>query len=265
MHPHVKTLPMNLAGNDYVVGDIHGAYDLLFSAVNASGLDPARDRLILVGDLGDRGKYSKLARSLLLEPWVHAVRGNHEEIFLDLYAAGEPDPKLLEFHVEKNGLGWTLELTAQERAQFCAAYAALPYAIEVPTKRGDVGIVHAEVPPGMTWPYFVKKLKAGDRLTMKSALWGRERVKQRIHAGVPGIGRVFCGHTVQDNVRRLGNVYLIDTAAVYRNLGYDEGCLTMADVMTKTAIIQAPRKKDAQVHLLTGIGTGLFGNYATSN
>lgn len=265
MHPKVKTLPINLAGNDYVVGDIHGAYDLLFSAVNASGLDPARDRLILVGDLGDRGKYSKLALTLLREPWVHAVRGNHEEIFLDLYANGEPDPELLEFHVENNGLAWTLELTAQERAQFCAAYAALPYAIEVPTKRGTVGIVHAEVPPGMTWPYFVEKIKAGDRRTMKSALWGRERVKQNIHAGVLGVGRVFCGHTIQDNVRRLGNVYLIDTAAVFRNLGYDEGCLTMVNVLAQTTLVQAPRKKNPQIHVLTSSSSFPFGNYAKPN
>lgn len=51
----VKILSPNLKGKDYVVGDIHGCYSLLYTKLTQLGFDFSKDRLISVGDLCDRG------------------------------------------------------------------------------------------------------------------------------------------------------------------------------------------------------------------
>ena len=86
----VRRVPEAL-GRDFVVGDIHGAFDILMKALEAVGFNPKTDRLFSVGDLVDRGNYSQLALEFLSEPWVFAVRGNHEQMLLDMYASGKVD------------------------------------------------------------------------------------------------------------------------------------------------------------------------------
>ena len=49
-------LGVNLLGKDYVIGDIHGAYDELMYGLGRVEFNPDKDRLIAVGDLIDRGK-----------------------------------------------------------------------------------------------------------------------------------------------------------------------------------------------------------------
>lgn len=41
--------------NIFVVGDLHGCYTLLMNELDKVSFDPARDLLISVGDLVDRG------------------------------------------------------------------------------------------------------------------------------------------------------------------------------------------------------------------
>ena len=53
--PHLKTLPPNRAGRDFLLGDLHGMMDELTAAMQAAGFDRSRDRIISVGDLIDRG------------------------------------------------------------------------------------------------------------------------------------------------------------------------------------------------------------------
>ena len=48
----------NTHGRDFVVGDIHGCFDLLQQALDEAAFNPDRDRLFSVGDLIDRGPQS---------------------------------------------------------------------------------------------------------------------------------------------------------------------------------------------------------------
>ncbi len=66
------------------------------------------DRLLSVGDLIDRGDGSHRCARFLAQPYVHAVRGNHEDMLLDLYKDGEPVPAVLMFAARSNGFGWWL-------------------------------------------------------------------------------------------------------------------------------------------------------------
>lgn len=240
--PRVLRLPMNERGRDFVVGDIHGAYDYVLQAMGQVGFDPACDRVISVGDLVDRGAGSWRCAKFLDQPYVHAARGNHEDMLLDMYANGEPPAAALRWAAERNGLGWWLQQSPENRREILARFERLPIAIELGTPRGLVGFVHADVPDGLSWQDFLARLEAGDPPAIQTALWGRTRVQSENCRGVPGVGRVFVGHTPRwGGLQRYGNVYAVDTGAVFAELGIQKnGRLTFADVMTKTSVLAAP-------------------------
>ena len=251
-------------GRDFVYADGHGSFHLVKRALDAVQFNPSIDRLFVVGDLVDRGRYSQAVLEFLREPWVFVVRGNHEQMVLDLYASGTLDEELLAFHVENNGMGWWLETPQDRREAILDLFAQLPVAMEVETTRGTVGLVHAEVPVGMDWPTFVTKLEAYDHHTIQSALWGRVRAKSGDTRGVRGIDRIFSGHTPQfGGARRLGNCYIIDTGAVFGDQGMAGGKLTVANMACKSGIITGGRPRTLPlVDLFEDVGTGPFGDYA---
>jgi serine/threonine protein phosphatase 1 len=87
--------------------------------------------------------------------------------------------------------------------------------MEIETGRGRVGIVHADIPEGMSWPVFTAALETGDAAARQTALWSRRRADARVTAPVEGIDRVVCGHTITPDrmIHRLANVWFIDTGA----------------------------------------------------
>lgn len=241
----------NEQGRDFVVGDIHGAFDLVLKAMKQAQFDPAVDRLFSVGDLIDRGAGSHRCVKFLAQPYVHAVRGNHEDMLLELYANGEPDPAVVDFMVSRNGLGWWLAVPETQRREVLAAIAELPLAIEVETVRGTVGLIHADVPEGMSWGEFIADIGAGNSKTIETCLRGRDRIHSNNAEGVQGVGRIFVGHTPQwGGLKRYGNVYALDTGAVFGEQGVkDGGCLTMARLVMKTESLTVPRKAVSLVDL----------------
>lgn len=240
MSGRVKRLPVNRDGRDFVVGDIHGAYDAVIEAMKLAAFDREVDRLFSVGDLTDRGAQSIRVLRFLRQPFVHAVRGNHDDDFAQLSLQ---EIRLLA-GINFNGLGWALKHSDDELLAIQASLRDLPLVMEVDTPRGKVGILHAEVPRGMDWPTFVAAVESGDKDVIDSCLTGRERIHSRDERGVDGIGRVFVGHTVMEaGASRLGNVYAIDTGAVFRELRPDDESvgLTMAELTFSTgSLLQTP-------------------------
>jgi serine/threonine protein phosphatase 1 len=55
--------------NIFVVGDLHGCYTLLMNELEKVSFDPARDLLISVGDLVDRGAENVECLDLITMPW----------------------------------------------------------------------------------------------------------------------------------------------------------------------------------------------------
>jgi serine/threonine protein phosphatase 1 len=231
----VSTLPENKRGRDFIVGDIHGHFDLLDQALDAVQLNPDKDRLISVGDLINRGPQSKRCLEFLGQPWFHAVRGNHEVFFNQSFKNGRPSVEMPEdmFHP---GLKWAFNEGAEKIHSMEEAFARLPLAIELETRRGPVGIVHADIPPGMNWKTFKQHLDANDPETIRTATDGRERINSGNKAGVDGIGRVFFGHTPRHSgkIQRLGNCYYLDTAATYMAEGKNpHGSLTLVEAIAR--------------------------------
>ena len=217
----------NDAGRDFVVGDIHGMFAHLHSLLGDVGFDPSADRLFSVGDLVDRGPGSAAALEWLERPWFHACRGNHEQFVLD-----SGDPGIRDLWINYNGGGWWLGVDEAAAARFREAFVNLPLAMEVETASGIVGIVHADVPPLVTWRRFMELLEAHDRDAALYALWSRNRIMDR-GPRVPvsgGVERVYCGHTPTRATLRLGNVHYIDTGAAYVYHGHTGASLTAVQI-----------------------------------
>jgi serine/threonine protein phosphatase 1 len=125
-------------------------------------------------------------------------------------------------------------LSKADRRAVVSRLKRLPLVIEVPTPRGNVAFLHADVPRGMIWSDFRAALESKPETVRQTVLWGRSRIGREDGSGVPGIGRVFVGHTPQWNgLRRYGNVYAIDTGAVFGWRGLD-GHLTCVNIQSST-------------------------------
>lgn len=235
----VLRLQQNERGRDFVVGDIHGAYDLVLQAMRQVNFDGERDRLFAVGDLIDRGPDSWRCVRFLRKPYVYSVRGNHDDALVGLYEDGEPSQQVLEVVARHFGMQWWLTTEPPLRAEILEALAQLPFAIEVQSRRGTVGIVHGDVPAGMHWSSFLDHVARGTPYVLEDALEGRNRILSGDDSGVPGVGRLFVGHTTRrGGAKRYGNVYAIDTGAIFNVLqGKDHYGLTMTQLAAATAQI----------------------------
>lgn len=214
----IQHFARNTAGRDFAAGDIHGCFDALEQGLARIGFDEQRDRMFSVGDLVDRGSRSEEAIDWIAKPWFHAVRGNHEQMAIGVAAGRHGMDNYI-----MNGGGWFLALPDERQQLIARVFETLPYAIEIDTSRGRVGIVHADI-GGDSWDEFVAELTGADsnnkrkRIT-EICLWSRSRV-QAASAGYPTIRirdleRLIVGHTPMKVDTWLENVHYIDTGAVY--------------------------------------------------
>ena len=253
--PRIVTLPENTKGRDFVVGDIHGCFELFEKALAAVGFDPQKDRVISVGDLVDRGPESPQCLYYLNQPWFHAIRGNHEEILMRLFQDGV----LNEEGVKKNiphGMGWMLDETTDSLQDIRDAMQKLPLVIEVETAMGKMGFVHADVPKDMDWDTFKHNINTHDKDTRITAQWSRKRVDDNNDQGVDGITRIFLGHTpVDSGPLKLGNCFFVDTGGVFKLIGEnrtDNLFLTLADITASDHDLVRPQPtSDDLVRVIT--------------
>lgn len=282
----VIRIGLNKKGRDFIVTDVHGAFSTLLKALCEVKFDPACDRLFVNGDLIDRGEESARVARFLALPYVFAIRGNHEQMLIDLYANGDPGEDVLRFAARHNGFGWWMTTPHDVREKILALFRELPFIMEVETPRGLVGMVHADVPKGMNWGMFTRRIQEEDKAVTHVAIWGRERIGAIDDNGRPvnggnvnedgieGIGRVYVGHTPQwGGVRQFGNVYAIDTGAIFGETGRKvEGRLTMAELACQTQVLVAPRppmlvdiRADNPASAPAVFSTKPFGNYVKSS
>lgn len=210
----VLYLPRNRQGRDFVVGDIHGCFSLVDEALAQVNFDPAHDRLICAGDLIDRGPESRNVVDFLKRPYVYAVAGNHERTFTQL------PPSMLRAMAETGawcddwGIDWASNLTDEVILSIQECLNNLPTAIEVPGAYGLIGIVHAGTPPGMTWREVTAALEHGDEYVTEYVLDSRQRLQKDLREEVPGVNRVYVGHTiVRSGPWRWANTIAMDTGA----------------------------------------------------
>ncbi len=218
-------LHRNTAGRDLVIGDVHGHFSRVRAELDRIGFREDRDRLICCGDLVDRGPESTLAPEWLTYPWFHSVMGNHDAAVL--HACGMLSAK---FELFINHHGWFEALSSDDRIRVRDALAALPWAMEIETRTGRVGVVHAEVPESFPdWAAFIARL--GDEETRSRATSGRDQARAAADLGtaeaasglpLAGVDWLIQGHTPRPACRagQRGNRLWIDT------LGWYDGAVT---------------------------------------
>lgn len=257
----IKYYGINTVGKDYVIGDIHGRYDLVYSALEQVNFNEECDRLFCVGDLIDRGALSYHVLSFLQKPYVYAVRGNHEDILLQLYENEIPSEEKIAYYGEQIGLNWWLKVDNENRVKILEQLQKLPLVIEIETLRGTVGLIHADIDENLSWSEFKTEILNENEKVIEEALWGRTRLTNNLSYQVEGVGRIYVGHTVQYKVKKLANVVGIDTGAVFNQH------LTIADIAFKTQLIEMPLSLVGNVHVLNEIvaPTEKFSNYKKYN
>ena len=238
-----SALPAN--GRFLVVGDIHGELQLFERLLQLAGFDPARDHVLSLGDLIDRGPNS----ADVLDWFLHGERrsallGNHEAMMI----VARDDVAVRELWFRNGGL-WVLQIGDQRHRAYAEAVHRFPLAIELQLCDGRrIGLVHAEVKPGLHWReirdvQFVAEdaIDISALAPMPSLLWGRQRLsavldadvrrgppRLAIDACVPGIDQLIAGHTILYRREPLshGNCLWIETGAFQQRQG---GRLTLVD------------------------------------
>ena len=124
----------------YVTADVHGYFDQLQAALTARGFfdDPQPHKLIVCGDLYDRGgqamQLQKFILELLEKDQVILIRGNHEDLALQLLHQWHRGSYLQPHHHSNGTVDTLLQLTGtQERElythteEICRSFLRAPY------------------------------------------------------------------------------------------------------------------------------------------
>ena len=252
----LKTIPANVEGRDFVVGDIHGCFDELTRLLNHVKFDPDNDRVFCTGDLIDRGPKSAESLSLLNKKWFYSCFGNHEDLMISKL-------KMMEH-------GQTQALTPEEMAYFKGLSKYVPQIMKMPLIQevehlllGKFYVIHGEILPEHLYPFTEEQIgskeyeryfntmkkydfsqqiqkfftenkdKTLDHSLRQKLLWSRKIVSAfyRDHKNAIDQGsfsfmkedsfeqkiKIFCGHNVVPFPMKIGQQYYIDTGSA---LGY---------------------------------------------
>lgn len=221
----------------YAIGDVHGCFELLIDLLMRIKRDndarPSAETLIvMLGDYIDRGPQSRQVCELLSRITIsrafHCLKGNHEQIMLDILDGDETMVvSWLEFGGREALLSWKMDIELIHGVEsgkldpilLVEAFRSLisPNVVEwmrgLPSfhQEGDYLFVHAGVRP-----------KAGlDIQGDQEFLWIREPFLSSRYAHP---WRVVHGHTQTQEVEMLSNRIGIDTGA------YRTGILTAVGI-----------------------------------
>jgi len=215
---NIKRVPINESGRDFICGDIHGCYSLLYSELDMLNFDESKDRLFCTGDLVDRGPESLDVLDIIDKSWFHSVLGNHDLFACEFYANKINQNIRLDYEstYKLNGGDWFISLDTETQRIIANKFSKLPIAIELESKGELIGIVHADCPFN-DWNIFKFELQEPNRALILECIWNRNRVKNKDQTYIDNIDRVYHGHTVLENVEVHGNRHYIDTGAVFYN------------------------------------------------
>lgn len=107
----------------YVVSDIHGFYDEFIEAISEKGYfnDKKEHKLIICGDLFDRGKQAlelqNFIEELLYKDEVILIKGNHEDLLLDLLEDWQNYSYEKNHHIHNGTVDTVLQLTKASKQE----------------------------------------------------------------------------------------------------------------------------------------------------
>jgi serine/threonine protein phosphatase 1 len=202
----------NVKGRDFVVGDIHGWFDILEKSLKNIGFNPFEDRLFMLGDLVDRGPYSIDVLKWLAKSYIFCIEGNHERMCKE-YHSGKDWKK----DYAKHGGQWFIDLPLDEKEEHIRAFNKLMNVFEIDTPNGKVGLVHAEVPVD-DWIEFRNNFDKYEEDSLWSFMKFNGAGLNGNHRTIKWIDHVIHGHSNVAAPSKSGNVYYIDTGALTKKL-----------------------------------------------
>ncbi len=134
--------PTNDKGRDFILGDLHGCYDQLISALKQAGFNSTFDRLYSVGDLSDRGPKSFDCADLIYEKWFYPVQGNHESLMWNSIL--HESQQHINCWIQNGGL-WFKDCGHQLLYDIALLQKELPLIISVGEGADRFNIAHAEI------------------------------------------------------------------------------------------------------------------------
>lgn len=200
--------PANARGRDFVVGDLHGAYELLMLMLKEINFDFEVDRLFSVGNLCDRGPDSVRCIRLIEQPWFKAVAGNHEEM-------------LLRSAFEKNfnwqswitmGGAWATALSKDELFELADLVTSLPLAIAVGEGEDRFNVLHAEYNGSDASLEDALETNSGSPVPL-CLTWGRDIIHGHAEPDHEDLSMTFVGHYSVSQVGRIGKMVYLNTGA----------------------------------------------------
>lgn len=193
-----------------IVGDIHGCLDMLKRLMDKVRWEPAKDRLIFLGDYIDRGddpkgvvEYVLSLKQMTNGDHVECLIGNHEALFLKFM---EGKDRRLFF---LNG-GWStlesyqMESWDQWEALIPSAHVEFYRSLKHYVELDDHYVVHAGFRPGIAIP----------SQTLEDMVWIRDPF---IFSSYDFGKKVVFGHTPFYEPLQMENKIGLDTGAVYNN------------------------------------------------
>lgn len=215
-----------------VVGDIHGKLTLLTRLLEEMDYRPGDDRLILIGDLVDRGEDSRGVVSKAIElkreapARVVVIRGNHEAMMLAALAHPESEQAELWYY---NGGIETLQSYMDEDGNFDVPEEHWDFLASLPTWYEDEHAiyVHASLPEGEHGDF----LHPRETPESPELYWARNR---HFFAEYKGKTVVF-GHTITGMVfGQKEKVWIRDSLIGIDTGAYLTGVLSAIELPSRT-------------------------------
>ena len=218
--PSAQSAALPAGQRAYAVGDVHGRADLFEALIEAVETDdasrgPADSLVILLGDLVDRGPDSagvlRMAREWSARRPVRALKGNHEEMFLEAFDSEEVLRQFLRHGGRETVLSYPVDPTTygaadlQETQRIMrqvvpAEDVAYMATMEDMIELGDYLFVHAGIRPGVPL----------DQQRVSDLRW----IREPFNNAREDLGKtVVYGHTIYDEADLAPSRIGIDTGA----------------------------------------------------
>jgi serine/threonine protein phosphatase 1 len=226
----LQRLPANTVGRDFVVGDIHGCLGYLNTSLILLGFNKETDRLISVGDLIDRGPFSKECAELIYEPWFYAVKGNHEDMMINTLVHNSYSDKMTWLG---NGGAWMHKEDRTLLTDLATDLEKLPLVIVVGEGEDRYNVVHAEIKHWVQENGHNRRVKVTDKMIDRwvfdeneeyEMMWGRTIISNG-HPTFPPPEHQLWHDMDEMSITFVGHTPIRDTVFVQRQLYIDNGAV----------------------------------------
>ena len=201
-----------------IIGDIHGCLEELKALLAACRYDERTTRVVLVGDLVNKGPASAECVTFVRTAGFHCVRGNHDDAALFAWEQRETerqDGGAAEGGSDKYSY---TESFSKEDVEFLAS---LPHTLRI--TQHQVLVVHAGLEPDVA----LRDQEAAGMITMRNLLpgggWTAKHKEGKSWAKAwspdekrfPGVAHVVFGHDAKRGLQKHQHATGLDTGACY--------------------------------------------------